>query len=148
MHPFVHLSIVFWLYMALQCQSSMSLNSLVSHTSGGISSSPAAYLFLIFLSTESSSSCVNCPRLMSNCLLLILVIGSCVTFGRFPSKFSKCCFHSCIRSSWLVDFSLAFRGALLSAHFFYRLSCYPRLSIFNQVSYLIDLILYAFYLFF
>ncbi len=45
--------------------------------SGGISSSPAAFLFLIFLRTESSSSCVNGPSLMSNCLLIILVIGSC-----------------------------------------------------------------------
>ena len=45
---------------------------------------------------------------MSNCLLIILVIGSCVTFRGFPSKFSKCCFHRCIRSHWLVVFSLAF----------------------------------------
>ena len=45
---------------------------------------------------------------MSNCLLIIFVIGSCVTFGGFPSKFSKCFFHNCIRSSWLVAFSLAF----------------------------------------
>ena len=74
----------------------------------GISSSPAAFLFLIFLSTELSSSCVNSPSLMSNCLLIILVVGSCVAFGVFMSKFSKCCFHSCIRSSWLVAFSLAF----------------------------------------
>ena len=45
---------------------------------------------------------------MSNCSLITLVIGSYVTFGGFPSKFSKCCFHSCIRSSWLVAFSLDF----------------------------------------
>ena len=38
----------------------------------------------------------------------LLVIGSCVTFGGFLSKFSKCCFHSYICSSWLVAFSLAF----------------------------------------
>ena len=44
---------------------------------------------------------------MSNCLLIILVIGSWVTFGGFLSKFSKCCFHSFIRSCWLVAFSLA-----------------------------------------
>ena len=31
------------------------------------------------------------------------MIGSCVTFGGFPSKFSKCYIHS----SWLVAFSLA-----------------------------------------
>ena len=45
---------------------------------------------------------------MSSCLLIILVIGSCVTFRWFPSKFSKYCFHSCIRSFWLVAFSFAF----------------------------------------
>ena len=108
MHPLDHLSIVFWLYTALQCQSSVLSNYLVFHSSEDISSSPATFLFLIFLSTESSSSCVNCPSLMSNCLLKILVIGSCVTFREFPSKFSKCCFHNCICSSWLVAFSLVF----------------------------------------
>ena len=81
----------------------MSSNCLVFHISGGISSSPAAFLFSIFLSTESSSSCVNCPSLISNCLLIILVIGSCVTFRGFPSKFTKCCIRSC----WLVAISLA-----------------------------------------
>ena len=45
---------------------------------------------------------------MSNCLQIIFVIGSCLTFGRFPSKFSKCCFDCCICSSWLVAFTLAF----------------------------------------
>ena len=83
-------------------------NFLVFHASGGNSSNPAAFLFLIFISTESSSSWVNCPSLMSNCLLIILVIGLCLTFGGLPSKFSKCCFHSCIRSCSLVPFSLAF----------------------------------------
>ena len=58
-HPFVHPSIVFWLYMALQCRSSMLSNCLVFHTSGGFSSNPVIFLFLIFLSTESSSSCVK-----------------------------------------------------------------------------------------
>ena len=85
----------------------MSSNCLVFHTSGGISSSPAAFLFLIFLRTESSSSCVNGPSLMSNCLLIILVIGSCVIFGGFPSRFSKCCFHSFILSCWFAAFSFA-----------------------------------------
>ena len=46
MHPFV--------YCQLQCRSSMSSNFLVFHNSGGISSSLAAFLFLIFLCTESS----------------------------------------------------------------------------------------------
>ena len=54
----------------------MSSNCLVFHTSRGISLNPAAFLFLIFLNTESSSSGVNGPSLMSNCLLIILVIGS------------------------------------------------------------------------
>ena len=85
----------------------MSSNCLVFHISGEISSSPEAFLFLIFLSTESSSSRVNGPRLMSNCLLIILVIGLCVTFAWFPSRFSKCCFHSFILSCWFVAFSLA-----------------------------------------
>ena len=114
MHPFVHLSIGFWLYTALQCRSSMSSNCLVFHTSGGISSSPAAFLFLIFLRTESSSSCVNGPSLMSNCLLIILVIGPGVIFGGFPSKFSKCCFHSFILSCWFA--ALSFALAVFASH--------------------------------
>ena len=73
----------------------------------GISSSHAAFLFLIFLRTESSSSCVNGPSLMSNCLLIILVIGSCVIFGGFLSRFSKRYFHSFILSCWLAAFSFA-----------------------------------------
>ena len=85
----------------------MSSSCLVFHTSGGISSSPAAFLFLIFLRTESSSSLVNGPSLMSNCLLIILVIGSFVTFGGFPSRFSKHCFHSFTLSCWLAAFNFA-----------------------------------------
>ena len=84
----------------------MSSNFLVFHTSGGISSSPAAFQSLIFLSTESSYSGVNGPSLMSNCLLIILVIGSCVTFDGFPRRFWKCFFHSFIRSCWFVAHSL------------------------------------------
>ena len=85
----------------------MSSNCLVFHTSGGFSSSLAALLFLIFLRTESSSSCMKGPSLMSNCLLIILVIGSCVIFGGFPSRFSKCCFYSFILSCWFAAFSFA-----------------------------------------
>ena len=84
MHPFVHLNIGFWLYTVLQCRSSVSSNCLVFHTSRGISSNPAAFLFLIFLSTESSSSCVNSPSLMANCLPIILVTGSnCEAYSSF-----------------------------------------------------------------
>ena len=101
MLPFVHLSIVFWLYMVLQCRSSMSPNSLVFHTSS------------TFLNTESSSSCVNYPSLMCSWSLIIFVIGSCVTFGGFLNRFSKCCFHWCILSSSLVAFSLPFTELFL-----------------------------------
>ena len=83
----------------------MLSNCLVFHTSRGISSSPAAFIFLIFLRTKSSSSCVTGLSLMSNCLLIILVIGSCVTFGGFSSRFSKCYFHSFILSCCFAAFS-------------------------------------------
>ena len=79
----------------------------VVELSADISSSTAAFLFLLFLTTESSSSWVNGPSLMSNCSLIFRVIGSCVTFGRFPSRYSKCCFHSFILSCWFVVFNLA-----------------------------------------
>ena len=125
----------------------MSSNCVVFHTSGGISPNPAAFLFLIFLRTESSSSCVNGPSLMSNCLLIILVIGSCVTFGGFPSRFSKCCFHSFILSCWFASFKFYFGSALSSTHLVYCLPGYPRLSIFHRVSNLIHLTLNVFCLF-
>ena len=44
---------------------------------------------------------------MTNCLLITMMIGSCVTFGGFDSWFSKCCFHSFILSCWFVAFNLA-----------------------------------------
>ena len=107
MQPFVHLSIVFWLNMALLYWRSMLLNFFVFHTSRGISSRLSTLLFLIFLSTKSSSSCVNCPSLTFSWLQIISLIGSSIIFTDFPSKFLKCCFHRCICSSWLVTFSLA-----------------------------------------
>ena len=85
----------------------MLSNFLVFNISRGISSRPSAFLFLIFLRTTSSSSCVNCPSLMSSWLLMIFVICSSVTLGDFPSRFLKCCFHRYIHSSWLAVFSLA-----------------------------------------
>ena len=54
--PFFHLSIVFWLYTALQYESCRSSNFIVFHSFGGISSSPVAFMFLIFFCTTSSSS--------------------------------------------------------------------------------------------
>ena len=44
---------------------------------------------------------------MFNCLLIIFVIGSCVTFGGFPRRFSKCSFHSFILSCWFAAFNFA-----------------------------------------
>ena len=89
---------------------------------------------------------MNGPSLKSNCLLIILVVGSCVIFGGFPSKFSKCCFHSFILSCWFAAFSFAL-AVLSSTHFVYCLPGYPRLSIFHRVSYLIYLILNVFCVF-
>ena len=110
----------------------MSSTCLVFHTSGGISSSPAAFLFLIFLSIESSSFGVNGPSLMSNCLLIIiLVIGPCVTFRGFPSRFWKCCFHSYYSFLSVCSFQFSFGRVIPSAYFVYRLPCYPRLPIFH-----------------
>ena len=121
----------------------MSSNSLVLYTSGGISSSPAAFLFLIFLSTESSTSCINCPSLMSNCLLIILMIGSCITFGGFLSKFLKCCFHSWFCSSWLVAFSLAFAVLFLLLTSF--TVCHAILDCLSSTEFLILLIWFCMY---
>ena len=67
----------------------MSSNCLVFHTSGGISSSPVTFLFSIFLSTESTSSRLNSPSFMSNCLLIILVICPCVTSVGFLVDFGN-----------------------------------------------------------
>ena len=104
MQPFVNLPIMFWLYTALQYWISMSLNFHVFHTSGGISSRPAAFLFLIFDSTTWSSSCVI--SLMSCWSLMISLIGSSVISFNFPRRFLKCSFHKC-SCSWLAAFSLA-----------------------------------------
>ena len=135
MYHLVHLSIA--LYTALQYRRVISSNSLLYNNSGGISSSPAAFLFVIFLRTESSS-CVNSPSLRSSWLSIIFVIGSCVTFEDFPSIFSKCCYYRCIRSSWLVAFSLAF--VVLFLWFSSFTSCHTILdsSRFNRFFNLID----------
>ena len=125
----------------------MSSNCLVFHTSGGISSSPAAFLFLIFLRTESSSSCVNGSSLMSNCLLIILVIGSCVIFGGFPGQFFEVLFPQFYSFLLVCCFQFCFGCVLSSAHFVYCLPGYSRLSIFHRVSNLIYLILNVFCLF-
>ena len=79
---------------------------------------------------------------MSNCLLLILVIGSCVTFGGFPNTFSKCCFHRCIHS-WLVAFSLAFTVLFLLLTLF--IICHAILDCLSLTEFLILLIWFCMY---
>ena len=143
MQTFVHLLIVFWLYTTLQYRRRMSSNSLVFHTSGGISSSPTAFQFLIFLSTKSSSSCVNCPSLMSSWLLIIFVITSSVAFRSFPSKFWKCCYHKCIHSSSLVTFSLALTVLFLLFTLF--TICHAILNCLSSTEFLILLIWFCRY---
>ena len=51
--------------MVLQYRRNRSSNFLVFHTPSGISSRPAVFLFIIFVSA-TSSSCVNCPSLIIN----------------------------------------------------------------------------------
>ena len=61
----------------------------------------------VALSATSLATHPYRPLLLAGPYLIILVIGSWVTSGEFPSRFSKCCFHRCIRYCWLVAFSLA-----------------------------------------
>ena len=120
----------------------MSSNSLVFHTSGVFYQAlPLSYFY--FFSTESSFSCVNCPSLMSSWLLKFFVIGSSVSFGGFPSKFSRCCFHICIRSYWLVAFSLAFTVLLLLLTSF--MVCHTILDCLSSAEFLILLIWFCMY---
>ena len=68
---------------------------------------PCSFPIFNFSKNRVEFFLMNSPSLMSNCLLIILVIGSCVTFGGFPSRFSKCCYHSFILSCWFAAFSFA-----------------------------------------
>ena len=79
---------IFFMYGV--AKSKKSSNFLVFHTSERILSWPAIFLLLIFASTPSSFSWVNCPSLISDCLLIIFVIDLLVTLGEFPSRFLKC----------------------------------------------------------
>ena len=71
--PFVHLSIVFWLYTVLQNQSSSSLNFLVFHTSGGILLKLAAFLFFWFL-------------FVLNWVFLDWLVGCLLCFGSYNAE--------------------------------------------------------------
>ena len=113
MKPFVNLC----LYTALQNRGSISSNFLVFHTSRGISSRPAAFLFLIFPSNSLNYSWVNCPSLTSSWLLIIFVIRFISDFGEFSKKILKCSFHVCI-CSWLAAFSFFLSFHLLSSTLF------------------------------
>ena len=93
------------------------------------------YRVEFFLSIGSS--------LMSNCLLIILMIGSCVTSEGFPSKFSKCSFHWCIRSCWLVTFSLAL--ALLFLQLTSFIVCHAILDCLSSTAFLILSIWFCMY---
>ena len=141
MQLFLHLSILFWFYTVLQIRSSKSSNFLFFHTSVGISSRSAAFLFLIFVRTKLSSSWVNCPNLVSSWLLIIFMIVLSVIFGEVPSRLLKCSFHMCIRSSLLVAFILSLESLFLFTHFIYCLSRNSRLFIFYRRC----LVLYIFF---
>ena len=127
--------------MALQCRIIETSNSLVFHTSWSISSSPVAFHFLIFLSTESSSSYVNCPSLMSSWLLKKNLIGSLLTFGGFPKKILEMLFPRVYSFFLAGSFQFSTRSTLPpSAYFVYCLPYNPRLSILNRVFHFNDLI--------
>ena len=64
---------------------------------------------LIFVSIMLSSSSVSCSSLMSSWLSIIFVIDLSVTLEENPSRFLKCSFHFCIRSSWLTACSFGIK---------------------------------------
>ena len=66
-------------------------------------SRPTIFMFLIIVRTTSSSSRVNSPILISSWL------GLSVTLRYFLIRFLKWSLHICIRSPWLVAFSLALK---------------------------------------
>ena len=79
-------------------------NVLVFQTSGDISSKIEAFLILIFVSTPSSSSYVNCPCLMSSWILIIFSAGLSRISEKLPSWCFKCSFHLWSLYSWLAAF--------------------------------------------
>ena len=48
---------------------------------------------IMFFSTVSSSSSINCPSLMSSWLGIIFSVDLSVISREFPSRFLKCSFH-------------------------------------------------------
>ena len=104
MKPFVHQSIMFWLYTALQYRSSMTSNFCFLASGGKIIKTSN---FPVFNFCSIISSYVNSPSLMSSWLLIFFLIDSSVILGDFPSRFLKCSFHKCMHSSWLAAFIFA-----------------------------------------
>ena len=106
----------------------MSSNCLVVHTSECISSSKRSLFDVYFLTYNSRDWFISNLREVSEEIveMLFLQVYSILLAGSFQFSFGH---------------------ALPSAHF-HLLPCYPRLSIFNRVSNIIDLILYVFCLFF
>ena len=124
MHPFIHLSIGFD-YIRHYSVGAVCDRIFWSSILLGVFHRALLLFFWTFLSTESSSSWVNDPSLLlivSNCLFIIIVISSWVTFRGFLSRFSKCGFNRCIRSCSLVVFSLAL--AVLSLQLTSFILCY------------------------
>ena len=80
---------------------------------------------------------------MSSWLQENFEIGSSVIFGGFPSKSSKFCFHGCICSSWLSDFSLALSVLFLLLTLF--TVCHAILDCLSSSESLILLIWFGFY---
>ena len=69
-------------------------------------------------------------------------------FRRFSEQILEMLFPYLYLFFLAVSFHFSSLNALPSASFVYRLLCFPRLSIFNRVSNVIDMILYVFCLFF
>ena len=90
------------LFIALNYRRWMPSSFLVFHTSGSISSRPAAFLLFIFVITTLSSSSV-----------IKSLIGLSMTFEGFPSRSLKCSLHFCILPFWLAAFNFGHKVLFL-----------------------------------
>ena len=72
-----------------------------------------SFSVLILVCITSNYSWVNCPSLMSRCLLIIFEIGLSVNLKVFSSRLLKCFFHICIRYSWLAACNVALDEIIL-----------------------------------
>ena len=83
------------------------------HTSGNISSRPAAFLLLFYYGDTLNSSSINGPSLIYYWQLINFVIGLLMTIGESSNRFLKCSFEICIPSSCLTNFSFALKVLFL-----------------------------------